>query len=291
MVGAGASAREEYARRAASATGRHWLGVAAAAIVAGAGAGGGVLILAWLAGHLLLSISARPVPGAFTREAAITAALAAAVHTSVRRAREHPDTASWAAGAAGEQRVGAALAALEPAGWQILHDRRVPRSSANIDHIAVGPAGVWVIETKSWQGQLEVGASQLRLNGRPVSAVYDQVWREAAAVRAAVGGRYTVRAVVCVDRGRVTIGRDAAGRPVRGPVEFHTPASLVRRLEAAPSVLAAPDVERIVTALDRGLPPATARAGPPAAPGSSAPSPRAPPRANATTPSPTKASG
>lgn len=29
-----------------------------------------------------------------------------------------------------------------------MHDRRIPRSRANIDHIVVTPGGVWVIDTK-----------------------------------------------------------------------------------------------------------------------------------------------
>ncbi|MEV4421445.1 NERD domain-containing protein, partial [Patulibacter sp. NPDC049589] len=30
----------------------------------------------------------------------------------------------------------------------VLHDRRVPRTHANIDHIAIAPSGIWVIDTK-----------------------------------------------------------------------------------------------------------------------------------------------
>ena len=37
-----------------------------------------------------------------------------------------------------------------------LHDRRVPGTRGNIDHIVVGPAGVFVIDAKNYQGKIEV---------------------------------------------------------------------------------------------------------------------------------------
>lgn len=37
----------------------------------------------------------------------------------------------------------------------VLHDRRIPGTRANIDHIAVTPSGVWVIDAKYYSGKLE----------------------------------------------------------------------------------------------------------------------------------------
>lgn len=34
----------------------------------------------------------------------------------------------------------------------LLHDRRIPRTSANIDHVAIGPGGVTVIDTENVSG-------------------------------------------------------------------------------------------------------------------------------------------
>jgi hypothetical protein len=42
----------------------------------------------------------------------------------------------------------------------VLHDRRIPRSRANIDHIAVGPADVFIIDAKRYTGR-----PQLRVEG------------------------------------------------------------------------------------------------------------------------------
>lgn len=55
----------------------------------------------------------------------------------------------WERGAAGERRTAEVLAALEPHGWRVLHDRRAP-DGGNVDHIVIGPLGIAVIDTKNW---------------------------------------------------------------------------------------------------------------------------------------------
>ncbi|WP_293167360.1 nuclease-related domain-containing protein [Microcella sp.] len=47
-----------------------------------------------------------------------------------------------------EAAVGARLDGLASESIRVMHDRRIPRSKANIDHIVVTPGGVWVIDTK-----------------------------------------------------------------------------------------------------------------------------------------------
>jgi hypothetical protein len=58
---------------------------------------------------------------------------------------------AWTTGAPGEIAVGEALEKIP--GIIVLHDRHKPRSRANIDHIAVTPAGVWVIDAKVRDGK------------------------------------------------------------------------------------------------------------------------------------------
>jgi len=36
----------------------------------------------------------------------------------------------------------------------VLHDRRIPGTRANIDHIVVATSGVWVVDTKHYRGQV-----------------------------------------------------------------------------------------------------------------------------------------
>lgn len=62
-------------------------------------------------------------------------------------------TRAWATGAVGEELLGARLDRATASGVRILHDRRIPRSRANIDHLVVGPAGVFVIDAKRYKGR------------------------------------------------------------------------------------------------------------------------------------------
>jgi hypothetical protein len=61
-------------------------------------------------------------------------------------------THAWARGAAGEERLAAYLERELGDEAILLHDRRIPDSKANIDHIAVAPSGVWVIDPKRYTG-------------------------------------------------------------------------------------------------------------------------------------------
>jgi hypothetical protein len=63
-------------------------------------------------------------------------------------------TQAWGLGARGEELLADALA-LVP-GLIVLHDRRVPRTKGNIDHIVVAPAGVFVVDAKFLEGLIEV---------------------------------------------------------------------------------------------------------------------------------------
>lgn len=75
---------------------------------------------------------------------------------------------NWRAGEQGETAVAAELDRLSAYGWRILHDRRKSRTSpANIDHIAIGPAGVFVVDAKNWRGKLDVKADSLFCGGQP----------------------------------------------------------------------------------------------------------------------------
>jgi hypothetical protein len=62
---------------------------------------------------------------------------------------------SWAKGAAGEEALGASLNKLASERLVLLHDRRVPGSRSNIDHIATTPGGVFVIDAKHYSGRVE----------------------------------------------------------------------------------------------------------------------------------------
>jgi hypothetical protein len=57
-------------------------------------------------------------------------------------------------GAAGEEQVGELLEQLAHEGWRVIHDASLGRG--NVDHILIGPAGVFTVETKSAPGPVRV---------------------------------------------------------------------------------------------------------------------------------------
>lgn len=100
--------------------------------------------------------------------------------------------ATWAKGADGERRFGATLDELMAADAPILvlHDRRIPRTKANIDHLAVTPTGVWVIDAKHHAGQVRSAdrGRTLRVGGRDRTKLVDGVHRQVEVVRRALAG-------------------------------------------------------------------------------------------------------
>jgi hypothetical protein len=80
----------------------------------------------------------------------------ASAYREARLAGGTRDRRDWRAGAVGESIVGRQLAELDDRGVRAVHDRAVPGSLGNIDHIAVTPMGVYVIDAKNYSGQPRV---------------------------------------------------------------------------------------------------------------------------------------
>ena len=72
---------------------------------------------------------------------------------ALRREAEHEGVG---VGAVGEERLGARLDSLAPDDIAVLHDRRIPGTKANIDHIAITRGGIWVIDAKRYKGRPEL---------------------------------------------------------------------------------------------------------------------------------------
>lgn len=61
---------------------------------------------------------------------------------------------AWERGSIGEQKLAEALAGVPDI--KVLHDRRVPGTRGNIDHIVVAPAGVFVVDAKLYKGLIHI---------------------------------------------------------------------------------------------------------------------------------------
>jgi hypothetical protein len=117
-------------------------------------------------------------------------------------------TEAWAKGAEGERKLAAGLDRLGNSGVIILHDRRAGSGRSNIDHLAITPGGVWVIDTKRYRGKVERRDKggllrvddRLYVAGRDRTKLADGVARQVASVRAELMSTQpdlVVRGVLC----------------------------------------------------------------------------------------------
>jgi hypothetical protein len=170
---------------------------------------------------------------------------------------------AWATGAAGEVKLAEKLERwTADADVVLLHDRRVPGSSANIDHIAVGPAGVFVMDAKRYKGRIAVErrgglfterTEHLVVRGTDRSKLVDGIVRQVDVVRGALGvhGDVPVRGVLCfVDGDWPLLGTlEVRGIPVLPPRK-------AARLCSAPGSLCREQVRAVALTLAAALVPA-----------------------------------
>jgi Nuclease-related domain len=82
------------------------------------------------------------------------------------RFKPSPDAVAWRRGAAGERRTARLLGSLERQRWAVLHDLALPASQANLDHLVIGPGGVFAIDSKQYRGRLQLDAVGKLWHGR-----------------------------------------------------------------------------------------------------------------------------
>jgi hypothetical protein len=108
---------------------------------------------------------------------------------------EKNSTRSWSTGAIGEERVGQLLDRFDPSRVRVLHDRRIPGTRANIDHLVVTSDAVWVIDAKRYKGKpqlvVEGGlfrprVERLLVGSRDQTKLVDGVQRQVEIVEAVV---------------------------------------------------------------------------------------------------------
>ena len=106
-------------------------------------------------------------------------------------------------GAAGEAATAEALAVLPPE-FHVFHDLVVPgRLRANVDHLVIGPTGVWLIDSKSSDSDLRYSDGTLWRGGFPMRREVASL--EAMAERVARHLDADVRSVLCFTHGQVPV--------------------------------------------------------------------------------------
>ena len=184
--------------------------------------------------------SAKPAIGPDTAHLyGLLAALALTLLVLAERFRPKQSTEAWRSGAEGERRTGAILERL-PNGYVVLHDLRLPGGRGNIDHVVIGPTGVFNIETKNYKHGIVIKGRVPRTNGRKLDKVVDQARRQASALRPLIDG--PVSPIVCV-HGGVEVG--LFQKPIIDGVHFCSGRRLRKVITEGPDRLTTADLERI----------------------------------------------
>ncbi len=137
-------------------------------------------------------------------------------------------TEAFRIGAEGERMTGEILDRL-PTGWHVLRDLPMPGGRGNIDHVVVGPPGVFTIETKNYANGVVIRGGVARSNGRRLDKVVAQADRQVRVVSAVTGA--TVIPIVVVHGKGVTV-EGWFQRPVIDGVRFCSDRRLHRALLA-----------------------------------------------------------
>jgi Nuclease-related domain len=167
------------------------------------------------------------------------------------RLRFHPSeqARTWQRGAAGERHTARLLRRLTHDGYVIFHDLRVPGSDANVDHLVIGPTGVFVIDSKQWTGSVHQSADGLAWhNHYRLDRTLDTVRWEAETLGWLLGTRPA--ALLCVHSAHVQGG----GLHAQGVAIV--PAYLLRSALGYDRVLSDADVELLAATAWTSLRPA-----------------------------------
>ena len=188
---------------------------------------------AGLAGGLLAAQAGLPPAGL------LGVAVAALVGWRLRF-RPSEQARSWQRGAHGERGTARLLDRLTREGYVVFHDLAVPGSPANVDHLVIGPTGLFVIDSKQWTGSVHQSADGLAWhNHYPLDRTLAMVRWEATAVGRLLGTR--VATLLCVH------GAHIQGGGLHAQGVAIVPAHLLRNALGYDRVLSDADLELLAT--------------------------------------------
>jgi hypothetical protein len=158
----------------------------------------------------------------------------------------------WTKGVEGERKAAAFIEPLFDAGFVALFNRMIPGAQGDIDAIVIGPSGVFTVETKNWNGKVEVRNDRLFVGNVDRTWVVAQIYREALAVQVTLGDeltahRVTVTPILCA------IGGAKLGGGVAGGVHVVEGKQLARTISGRPTVFDDEQVQRLARLADQRL--------------------------------------
>jgi Nuclease-related domain len=157
------------------------------------------------------------------------------------RFRPSEQVTAWRRGAAGGRRTTRLLDRLTRDGYVVFHDLAVPgNTSANVDHLVIGPTGLFVLDTKQWTGSVHQSSDGLAWHHHyRLDRTLETVRWEAEAVGRLLGTHTTP--LVCVH------GAHVQGGGLHAQGVAIVPASLLRSALGYDRVLSDAEVELLAT--------------------------------------------
>ena len=141
----------------------------------------------------------------------------------------------------------AGLLARLPDDWHVFHDFKAGRH--HVDHVLIGPAGVFSVETKNWRDPVQLESGELIVGGHvPNHPPIAQAAAEAKSVKAALeraGWSGEVGPVVCFASGTFQGGISTAGKVLVANAE-----AFVKWLGERPAVRTPDECARLVQLLE-----------------------------------------
>ena len=174
-------------------------------------------------------------PGAAARAKALEVRRAAPVRSQVARVLGvHTDERAWRIGANGEEEVGRRLAKLG-GDWRVLHAVPVGDKDSDIDHVVIGPPGVFTLNTKNHPGkQIWVAERAFMVSGQRTDYLRNSMFearRASKLLSAACGFDISVVPVIVVMAEKLTIKAPPDG------VHVVARKGIVKWLKARPATL------------------------------------------------------
>jgi hypothetical protein len=161
--------------------------------------------------------------------------------------------ARWARQAQSEERVKRLELLLAGSGISLLNDRRVPGARATVDHLAVGPQGVTVIDAVHESGRARIVDGRLLVEGDDRTGLVLDVLRQVEVIRLglAASPSIPVSGAICWT---APDGLPRLRKLTLDGVSIDGPRALTEELRR-PGPVTIKRARRIATTLDRRLPP------------------------------------
>ncbi len=189
----------------------------------------------------------RNAPGESARRQAIEHRDAAPVRTLLARVvGAKTDERAWRIGADGEEAVARRLAKLGPE-WRVLHAIPVGDNGSDIDHLVIGPAGVFTVNAKHHpQAKVWVGGDTVKVNGTNLPYVRNSRHEARRAARLlSAAARFDVEVAGIIAIMGAHRGFTVKAQPADGAVAVVTRKEIGTHLRGLPVRLGEPSINRI----------------------------------------------